>query len=265
MSHEFVKNRYEELVNLRGATNWADVRTPRYFRLEPVRYSFGVRNTYVPIDRSHNVNLQDSRGNGISDGQTLESYLGAARVASERLEESDSIRVDELREVMSHINQVQVINAARNSLAEVGFRNPRLLRHYGGEFAKVVGYDISSMNVEVGRELGYDCHTWDLNDPEGRSQGQHDVILCYHVLEHTYDPPAALKRIRDALTPHGVLHIEIPVEPGLPRLNYGHLIALESGDLKSMLVESGFLPVSFSTRTHTGGTHVERIAAIRSR
>ena len=127
----------------------------------------------------------------------------------------------------------------------------------------MTGYDISRMNVEVGRELGYECHVWDLNDPDGTPSGKHDVILCYHVLEHTYDPPAALERIKGAMNPGGVLHIEIPVEPGLPRLNYGHLIALEAGDLKSMLVGCGLLPVSFSTRTHTGGTHIERVTAIR--
>lgn len=37
-----------------------------------------------------------------------------------------------------------------------------------------------------------------------------DVILCYDVLEHLYDPWLALERLRALLKPNGRLHISVP-------------------------------------------------------
>lgn len=37
-----------------------------------------------------------------------------------------------------------------------------------------------------------------------------DLVLCRHVLEHTYDPVTFLKGIRDLMSPEGVLLVEVP-------------------------------------------------------
>ena len=40
--------------------------------------------------------------------------------------------------------------------------------------------------------------------------GSYDAIGAYHVLEHLYEPRAVLRGIRDALSPGGVLHLQLP-------------------------------------------------------
>lgn len=44
----------------------------------------------------------------------------------------------------------------------------------------------------------------------GESSGTFDLILCRHVLEHTYDPVGALRFLAKMLSPTGVLVIEVP-------------------------------------------------------
>ena len=262
MTTEDIRRRHEELVK-HCASGWSDVRNDQKFTLKPVKYSFGVRNTYVPNDVSYNFDLQDSRSNGITSEQTYEDYVSSIEQRSSVLEESDLIRIRELDKIFELLDNSFGLQVGRESLAEIGFRNPRLLRHYKETYERVKGYDISRINVDVGRMMGYDCEVWDLNNETHVTSEEHDVLLCYHVLEHTHDPPQALERIRRALKPGGLLHIEIPIEPGTPRLRFAHLIALEAGDLKAMLDGGGFEVVTFSTQTHSGGTHIERVSAIR--
>lgn len=256
-----IKNEYEKLVTLRGENNWAGVRSITNFELKPIQYQFGTRNTYVPIDVELNKHLQDSRGNGISDGQTFESYISSITKSVAELDVPDKLRISELDLIIKSLEEAGV-QIKTDSLCEIGFRNPHLLLHYLGKFQKVVGYDISEINVQIGKSLGYDCRIWDINDVNHNAESKYDVVMCYHVLEHTHDPVGSLKKIREAMISGSLLHIEVPIEPGVPRLNYGHLIALEKGDLLQMLLLSGFEPQSISSQTHPGGPEIERISAL---
>lgn len=256
-----IEDRHSELLSLKGDDNWSNVRSEKNFVLKKVSYTFGDRNTYVPTTTSANVNLQDSRGNRIDADQSLNDYLEKIKDSLDTIEESDDIRIKELGVIFGTLSERGYV-LGKESLCEIGFRNPRLLQYYRQTFANVRGYDISEINVKVGESLGFSCKVWDLNNLEQVPQDKHDVVLCYHVLEHTYDPVASLKSIKSVINPGGLIHIEIPVEPGTPRLKFGHLIALEAGDLEKMLTICGFDIVSYSRKTHTGGTEIERISAI---
>jgi len=259
-----IKNEYEKLVVLRGANNWSDIRSTTNFELKTIQYQFGTRNTYVPIDIELNKHLQDSRGNGISDGQTFETYISSIKQAAVEIDAPDRLRINELDSIIKSLGEIG-IRVKTDSLCEIGFRNPHLLQYYLDQlkFQQVVGYDISDINVQIGKSLGYDCRIWDINDVKHKNESKHDIVICYHVLEHTYDPVNSLKNISESMNSGGLIHIEIPIEPGQPRLNYGHLIALEKGDLLQMLLLSGFEPQSISTQTHPGGSEIERISAIK--
>jgi SAM-dependent methyltransferase len=151
-----------------------------------------------------------------------------------------------------------------NKYAEVGFRLPRVLKRYESHGYRVVGYDISSFNVDVGKFLGYDCEIWDLNDrSQDSSERRHDIVSCYHVLGHTFDPVSALRGIVTRLTSGGIVHIEVPIEPGIPRLRYGHLIGFEKGDLRRMVEEVGLTVLNFEDAPHPGGPAIERVVAER--
>jgi SAM-dependent methyltransferase len=43
-------------------------------------------------------------------------------------------------------------------------------------------------------------------------QGQPDLVIVAHVLEHLSDPRALLAEIRDVLSPQGLLYVEVPLD-----------------------------------------------------
>lgn len=76
------------------------------------------------------------------------------------------------------------------------------------------------------RVAGIDMTSWDTPDPEMPIEvatvadaraldGRYDVVLLAGILEHLYEPVAALRRVRDALVPGGLAYIDVPNECGL--------------------------------------------------
>jgi len=72
-----------------------------------------------------------------------------------------------------------------------------------------------------------------------------DLVLMCHVLEHLYDPPATLTRIKDALAPGGHLVLEVPcaitpeiLPPGW--FTFEHLHYYQPKILERLLREAGF-------------------------
>jgi len=259
IDNEDLKKQYDFLNRLQDAGNWASVRSEENYTLVPVEYDFGTRNTYIPHNNQTNEYLQNSRGLPIGDSD-MSAFMDRVVAKVDDIEESDLVRMKELAEILENKT-----TEPRTCFCEIGFRLPKLLKHYKTQgFETVVGYDISKFNVDVARKLGYNCAVLDLNSATtSLPVDTFDLIVCYHVLEHTYDPMKSLSKIAASLKTGGVLHIEIPIEPGTPRLRYGHLIALEPGDLKHMLEACGLSVLNFSDVSHTGGPKIERIAAVK--
>jgi len=94
-----------------------------------------------------------------------------------------------------------------------------------------------------------------------------DVVLCLSVLEHLWDPDAALAHLRRVTAPGGVVLINVPSWRGkrfleLSAFRLGLSPAEEMDDHKRyydprelwpMLVRAGFKPSGISCRTHKGG------------
>jgi SAM-dependent methyltransferase len=86
------------------------------------------------------------------------------------------------------------------------------------------------------------------------AQGPFDVILCRHVLEHTYDPVGFLRNVGDLMLPGGVLVIEVPnLKAPLGRVfgkywdgNYVpyHPIHFSAAALAQAAANAGFTPES---------------------
>ena len=126
------------------------------------------------------------------------------------------------------------------------------------------GYDIVPLNVNVANKLGYDARIYDLNSCDGDLDlANASLVVAYHVIEHVSDPAHALKKIYESLDIGTTFHVEIPIEPGEPRIEFGHLFAFEQGDLKVMLEEAGFKVTHFSTKTHKDGPQIERCIAVK--
>ncbi len=86
------------------------------------------------------------------------------------------------------------------------------------------------------------------------TSGLFDVITLWHVLEHLYDPGAAVRKIRDLLANDGYVLIALPNVGGLDSRVYGaNWIALDTPrhvnhfsptTLTRLLTEAGFVPLA---------------------
>ena len=83
------------------------------------------------------------------------------------------------------------------------------------------------------------------------------------MLEHLSDPLKAIKKIHNSMTPGAYFHVEVPIEPGLPNIRYGHMFPFEPSDLEKMLYMAGFVTLTASNNTHKGGCSVERYFALK--
>lgn len=274
----------EDLRKLKSSNNWKEVRSEEKFELLEKQFSFGKRKVYVPKETKSNVNLQQSRGVTFDDNETLESTLKRYLSSTENMSEANILRIQEIEKIESHIQKDNVfqnlLNACQNenekaalkkafiektdSFVEIGFRVPALLNFFKKINYETTGYDINPLSVSICKKLGWNVYTCDLNDNDNTNikLKEGSLVVCYHVLEHVSDPLNALKNILKNSPPGIKFHFEIPIEPGVPRLNYGHMFPFEKGDLQKMLIEAGYIPVSFSNVTHPGGPEIERILAI---
>lgn len=73
----------------------------------------------------------------------------------------------------------------------------------------------------------------------------YDAVILSHTLEHIYDIPAMMKRVRDALKPGGRLFIEIPIHLDYRDLNYDrhwqHVNKFRPMDIEFILATNGFI------------------------
>ncbi|HRR40938.1 MAG TPA: class I SAM-dependent methyltransferase [Syntrophales bacterium] len=71
---------------------------------------------------------------------------------------------------------------------------------------EVCGYDLSTTLTDLGRSEGLNLMTgsWE------RLEGQYDVIILNHVLEHFLDIFGAMDRLLGHLQPHGFMYVGVP-------------------------------------------------------
>ena len=147
------------------------------------------RDIYYPKSEDRNVKyelLQCSRGLTTGGSKNINELVDNVRTSEMFMRESDIERAEELEEIVPQ----EMGNL--KTVAEMGFRVPRLLDYYKGRGVKFVkGYDVVGLNVEVGKKLGFDVEIKDFNDHENldlRSLGDVDLLLSYHVFEHLSRP-----------------------------------------------------------------------------
>jgi len=246
--------------------NWSQYRDKgsERFIIEEKEIKFiGKKKIYNPIVEDANLNLQESRGIGISDDTTLENILQDVKNKINHLAESDLVRIKELDSfISSHFKETKF-----KKFLEIGFRIPKIQTYYRERFGfNDCGIDINNFNVEIFSNMGFNCHRINLmenNSIHKSLNSKFDLICCYHVLEHVANPYESVKNIFDSLNEDGVLHVEIPVEPGIPRLEYGHLISYNPSDMLRLLKGVGFNVISATNTTHDGGPWIERYIAIK--
>ena len=260
-----VKTRLEEVANSQkehlesGHVLKLREGDPDFFTLSKIDYGFGKRNVFIKKEQKDYELLQGARGGSVPlDGSSHEALIQAVEL---KIDEKDKIRIDEI----DYVTEVLGIQFKKGAgFSELGFRTPRLLNFYKKRGMKVSGYDVLEINILSATELGYDVQRYDFNDCDDHLQiSDSDLVVSYHMLEHLSDPLKAVKKIYSSMKPGAYFHVEVPIEPGIPNIRYGHMFPFEPADLGRMLDMSGFVTLTASNNTHKGGGSVERYFALK--
>lgn len=174
--------------------------------------------------------------------------------SEQQLMPSDVCRIDEIE---SHIT-------LKSELFELGFRFPRLLRYYQSVFKTVKGCDVVDLNVSVGQSLGFNVMKCDLNDSVP-DLSHSSVVVAYHVLEHVSRPDVTISRIEESMSDGSLFHVEVPIEPGIPRLRYAHMFPFERNDLTRMCEIAGFTILKTCHNPYPGGPDIERCLVVKNK
>ncbi len=233
-----------------------------FFELRDVVYPFGTRKVYFKKDQEKYELLQGSRCFfGPQEDSDFESLVETSEAWLHNIKDSDIVRIDELEQIRAGLPELPRFE----SIAEIGFRTPRLLKYYLDRgYKRAIGFDVLEANVIAAHALGYESKVYDLNLCEGDLDLRGiDLVLSYHVLEHVSDPLRAIKAIYNSMSAGSCFHVEIPIEPGVPNIRYCHLFPFELGDLHWMLQDAGFRVRTIASNTHAGGPDVERHFAVK--
>lgn len=117
----------------------------------------------------------------------------------------------------------------------------------------VLGIEPSPEFCSVLAEAGLPHRQCTLEDVDPSQAGHFDLIAMFQVLEHFFDPNAALKHCRALLAPGGLLAVEVPnvLKPfrSLDRyfLRYVHPSTFSPATLQAMLEKHGFQPLHADT------------------
>lgn len=138
---------------------------------------------------------------------------------------------------------------AGGTLLDIGCGNGNLLRSFSKLFPTWVlsGLEFDEKNrfsIEKIENVSafYSCELTDIAE-------QFDMISMIHCLEHIVDPVHFLWKVKDKLTPHGLLLIEIPNYTLNPfdLVIADHCMHLDKNNIKNLLEQCGFEIVLTST------------------
>jgi len=148
-------------------------------------------------------------------------------------------------------------HGARGRLLEIGAAAGYFLEAARTAGFEVVGVEPSEAMARRGRErAGLDIRAGFIEDAD-LPAASFDVVAAWHVLEHIADPVGALRRLRDALRPGGLLFAEVPNVQGhnarAEKLDWKplelrhHVAHYGPESLRRLLERAGFEVVKTST------------------
>ncbi len=257
---EDLRGEVDRLVSLKGKDNWSDTRSDKNFKLVERRYSFGTRKCYERIDSGNDayVDLQSSRSLAIYEDDTLENVMTQLDEVM-KINDADRVRIDELDSIWNSL-EVNLGKIEHTGFAELGFRVPRLMKHYMEKYnVSGWGYDVTPLSIGVTQKMGFDGRCYDFNNcTEDLDLKGASLVVSYHMLEHLSDPLSAVKKVYESMDPGSFFHVEVPIEPGEPRLQFAHMFPFHPRDMAYMLQQAGFVILTLSNKTHEGGPWIER-------
>jgi SAM-dependent methyltransferase len=158
----------------------------------------------------------------------------------------------------------------KGSLLDVGCADGDFLK----EMSKSSGWNVAGIEPhpeasQAARENGLNVRTGTLEDLES-FKSQYDVITLWHVIEHLYDPNAALKIIYQLLRPGGVVVLTTSNQDSMDARIFGkywigvelprHFYIYSIKSMNALLEQTGF------TLIHTScfyGSHAAFMSSVR--
>ena len=126
----------------------------------------------------------------------------------------------------------------------------------------VTGIEPSANAAEAARARGLDARRGTLDDVELEA-GAYDAAVFRHSLEHLTDPVEALRRVREALRPGGLVLISVPNFGCWQRRRFGsrwyhldlprHRVHFTQTGLGRALEQAGFEPATITISTSSVG------------
>jgi 2-polyprenyl-3-methyl-5-hydroxy-6-metoxy-1,4-benzoquinol methylase len=94
---------------------------------------------------------------------------------------------------------------------EVGFGDGLLLSRLCERGMRAAGIEMDRASAErVGRELGIPVHVGTFEEIQIKDGPPFDAVIMAHLIEHFYDPVAALRKVHGLLAPGGLVFLETP-------------------------------------------------------
>lgn len=235
-------------------------RDSKNYEIKVHEYPFGQRMYAVPRDDAVYENLQVSRGIHVTQDSDEQLFLHSVR-KNMHLVESDEVRRDELIELDKKFK----IFDENKVFYEIGFRTPKVMMFVGDEnFKSSRGCDIANLSVLVGKFFSYDVKKIDLSKDFKLNLESVKLIVCYHVLEHIPTPLESIRKIYDQSEKGTFFHVEVPIEPGEPRLRFAHVHEFQDGDLEKILKMAGWNVLHSTHETHSDGPFIDRVLCVKS-
>ncbi|HWU54066.1 MAG TPA: class I SAM-dependent methyltransferase [Rhizomicrobium sp.] len=143
------------------------------------------------------------------------------------------------------LNLVAALGLAPGRAYEVGCASGAMLHQFRERGWQVGGCDLSPSAISQAKDIFGISAELGGEEQALPAQKDLDLILACHVLEHLYDPPAALARFHAALAPHGHLVLEVPCATAPEMLPPGwftfeHLHYYQPASLEWLLHRCGF-------------------------
>lgn len=133
-----------------------------------------------------------------------------------------------------------------DNVLEVGFGDGLLLSHLRTVGMRVAGVEMDASSAdEVGERLGIPVYVGRFEDATLAGGHGFQAVVMAHLIEHFFDPVAALRKVHDLLQPGGLVFLETPniLRPkvGPKRLySFAHNYHFSPGTLGLALHRAGF-------------------------
>jgi 2-polyprenyl-3-methyl-5-hydroxy-6-metoxy-1,4-benzoquinol methylase len=149
------------------------------------------------------------------------------------------------RHAQRFLTLVACLDVAPGQAYEVGCASGAMLHQFRKQGWRVGGCDLSPSAISQAKDIYGITAALGSEEQTLPAQSNLDLILVCHVLEHLYDPLAALARFHAALAPRGHLVLEVPcaiaaevLPPGW--FTFEHLHYYQPATLEWLLRKTGF-------------------------